>query len=371
MNSRAPRQDEGPALIDLLDMFPTEESAVAYLVRERWPDGIYCTKCGSVDVGMSKARDGLFFCRGCNGRFSVTTGTVMEATKLPLRTWLLATHLMAGGKKSVSAKYLERSLKISYRTAWHLGHRIRMAMRSRDDSPLVGTIETDEKYHGGKAKNRGQGYRGNKAAEQGIVQRAKQGKPGRAVSVVLAPDDHVDGRTVGANLRKHTDPSASRLMTDESQIYSKVGEVFVSHETVHHKKQEYSRVDPKSGRLITTNTVEGMFANQERQINGTHHGVSKKHLQKYLDEHDFKYNSPEISDGARMLLAVRGGEGRRLTLFETRGGSHEALIKHPVDAVLGDTVDDGEDFRQGRVPRLRPGRKPVRRAISRRRRTRR
>jgi hypothetical protein len=141
----------------------------------------------------------------------------------------------------------------------------------------------------------------------------------------LGPDDHVDGRTVGAKLRAHTDPEKTVLITDESGIYTQTGKVFLEHQTVNHKKKQYVRYD-QHGHQITTNTAEGLFANLKRQITGTHHHTSKRHLPKYVAEYDYKYNSRDDDDGTRTVAAIRGGEGKRLTLFKSKTGNAESLI---------------------------------------------
>ena len=153
---------------------------------------------------------------------------------------------------------------------------------------------------------------------------------GRVKSIILDPEaEKVDGRTVGAKLRKYTDPSKSRLMTDEAPIYNEVGKAYRSHEKVHHKRDDYAHVEPMSGRLVSTNTVEGYFGNLRRQITGTHHHTSKKHLPKYLVEHDQKYNTRDVSDGARMLATVQGAEGKRLTLYKSQEPGVESLRDRP------------------------------------------
>ncbi len=176
------------------------------------------------------------------------------------------------------------------------------------------------------------GYRGNKVAVQVIVERSKKVDgvviPGQVQSISLGslgPEEKVDGRTVGAKLRTHTDPDTTILMTDESRIYTRVGENFKEHHTVNHSKEEYVREDP-DGHLVHTNTAEGFNANLKRQINGSHHHVSKKHLPKYLEEHDYKYNTRDQTDGARTVAAIRNMEGKRLTLYKPESGKGASLI---------------------------------------------
>ncbi|MFI5300639.1 MAG: IS1595 family transposase [Polyangiales bacterium] len=313
--------DVSASLYQLTEQYPDEASAIRYFEKVRWPKGVWCPRCQSRHVvrQQSARNRGLWFCRKCAAQFSVTSGTVMESTKLPLRKWLFAFYLMGSSKKGMSALQLARILKVTYRTAWHLCHRVRQGMIT-DLGKLHGVVESDETYIGGRRKNVGRGYRGDKAAVQTMVERG-----GRAKSVVLGPNDRVDGRTVGAKLRTHTDPNRTVLITDESPIYNQTGKDFLAHETVNHKRQQYVRKD-EQGHVISTNTAEGFFANLKRQIIGTHHHTSKKHLPKYVTEYDYKYNTRDIDDGTRTVAAIRGGQGQRLTLFKSTSGKGESLF---------------------------------------------
>jgi transposase-like protein len=313
----------------LTERYPDEASAVAYFEGRRWPKGVRCPSCGSAEVvrgTQTKRVRQLWYCRGCDGQFSVTSGTIMEFTKLPLRKWLLAFHLMGASKKGISALQLSRMLHVAYKSAWHLCHRIRATMA--DDKQLfTGIVETDEMYMGGKRKGRGRGYRGNKTAVQTIVKRNTFDEhDSRAQTIALNNGEKVDGRTVGAKLRTHTDPDKTILMTDDSSIYDRVGQNFKEHHSVNHSAEEYVRRDP-DGHLVTTNTAEGLFANLQRQINGTHHHTSKRHLPKYLEEFDYKYNTRQQSDIERTEAAIDNIEGKRLTLYKPVGGG-PSLFDH-------------------------------------------
>jgi len=311
------KPDPSATLYELTSRYPDEESAVRYFESLRWPGGARCPECKAGDVarGNTERRRQVWYCRKCGVQFTVTMGTVMENTKLPLRKWLLAFHLIGASKKGIPALQLARMLDTTYKTAWHLSHRIRATMAD-DSQKFTGVVETDETYVGGKRRNVGRGYRAEKVAVQTIVERKEEGQ---AQTIALAPDEKVDGRTVGAKLRKHTDPEKTVLMTDDSPIYAKVGKAFKGHHTVNHKAKEYVREEP-DGCVATTNTAEGLFANLKRQITGTHHHTSKRHLPKYLEEYDYKYNTRGQSDGDRTVAAIRGAEGKRLTLYKSASG---------------------------------------------------
>lgn len=336
----------------LTQRYPDEESAVEYFTAKRWPEGVRCVKCGSTSAYDCKAkrRLPLYKCAECGTQFTVTSGTVMNGTHLPLRAWLFAFHLMGGSKKGISARQMARHLGITVKSAWHLCHRVRATMKNDAQFFSGGIVESDETYIGGKRRGKGRGYKGNKMAVQVIVERkhkelasgqcrpASKAEctnecPGQAQSIALRPEaEKVDGRTVGANLRKHTDPATTRLMTDESQIYAQVGKSFRSHETVNHSEKEYARTDPASGRLVSTNAAEGMIGNLKRQIIGTHHSVSKKHLPKYLEEYDHKYNHRDLSDTSITERAIsRFAEVGPLSLFKSSSGRGASLFEYKQD----------------------------------------
>ena len=321
-----PMSDAPLSFFALTAQYPDEASAERYFTAQRWPGGVKCPRCGSSNVqrGTQPGRNRQLWTCECRRQFSVTSGTVMADTKIPLRKWLLAFHLMGASKKGMSALQLQRMLAVTYQTAWHLCHRIRATM-TKNSQVFTGIVETDETYIGGVRRGRGKGYRANKAAVTTIIRRNTDGKQNSQAQTTAHPHEKIDGRTVGPELRRHTIPGRTVLMTDDSPIYNRVGESFADHHTVNHKSKEYVRED-WDGHLATTNTAEGYFANLKRQIDGTHHHTSKKHLQKYLEEHDFKYNSRGQLDGERTMAAIGNIEGRRLHLYKPASGNGESLF---------------------------------------------
>ncbi len=299
-------------LIEIMRRFSTEEAARAYFERIRWPNGPVCSHCGSSEKVYPRTantktgtRPGLYKCGECKDTFTVTVGTVMEASKIPLNKWLIAFYIMCASKTQVSALQLQRQLEIgSYRTALFLCHRIRFALKDLSpDGQLSGEVEADETYIGGKAKGKGRGYKGNKTALVSLVQRGSDVR-----STVV---ERVNGKVIATLLKCHVAEGA-HLNTDESPLYTKVGKDFASHSTVNHSAEEYGRFDADSGRNVTTNTVEGFFGNSKRSLDGTHHQVSRQHLHLYAAELDFKYNTRKETDGERTTQGIRRMEGKRL-----------------------------------------------------------
>jgi hypothetical protein len=208
-------------------------------------------------------------------------------------------------KTQISALQLQRHLELgSYRSAWFLCHRIRFALKEIGPvAQLSGTVESDETWVGGKVKRQKHKFQ-NKTAVVSLVERG-----GRVRSTVF---DRVSGRSITRLLRQHVAATA-HLNTDESPFYQKAGKHFASHDAVNHRDQEYVRHDGTTGRLATTNTVEGFFGNTKRSIDGTHHHVSRKYLPLYMAEFDHKYNLRKVTDGERTDAGIARIVGKRLT----------------------------------------------------------
>jgi transposase-like protein len=296
-------------------IFHDDNAAREHLEVILWPQVPVCPRCGVMGSRITKlqgksTRPGVYKCKDCRKPFSVTVGTVMERSHIPLSKWLLAAQLMASSKKSMSAHQLHRMLDTSYEAAWFLFHRLREAANDIDGSgPLGGegkVIEADESYIGGKARNKAFGPPPKKMAVFTLVERE-----GEARSTHVAD---VTSKT----LREAIVTRASRksyLMTDEALVYGRLGREFAGHGTVNHSADEYVR----TGGFHHTNTVEGFFALLKRAVYGQFHHVSEAHLHRYLAEADFKYNTRSEDDAARADLLVRGAKGKRLTYRQPRG----------------------------------------------------
>ncbi|MCC6156484.1 MAG: IS1595 family transposase [Deltaproteobacteria bacterium] len=303
--------------------FSTEEAARDYFEKIRWPNGPVCPHCGNDDRKRiydieanpkKKVRAGLRKCVECGQQFTVTVGTVMEDSHIPLNKWLIAFYMMCASKTQVAALQLQRQLELgSYRTALFLCHRVRYALKDAEPvDKLSATVEADETYIGGKVRGKGRRYTGNKTAVVSLVERG-----GRVRSQVVPK---VTGTVLDRILRSHVATTAN-LNTDESAAYLASAWRFASHDTVNHSAEEYSRRDPETGRHATTNTVEGFFGNTKRSLDGTHHHVSRQHLSLYLAEIDHKYNTRKMSDGQRTVIGIQKSEGKRLMWRAPKVGS--------------------------------------------------
>jgi transposase-like protein len=294
--------------------FTDEDKAREALEAIRWPDGPYCPHCGNADPdkiakGQGKAhRPGLYYCAACNGQFTVTIGTVMERSKIPLSKWLFAMHLMGASKKGMSALQLQRMLGVTYKTAWFLCHRIREAMTPTKRGPIGGqnkVVESDETVIGGKKKNRA--YAKKEPKKHTVL--ALVERDGMSYSFHIA---NVKAKTLRQTIVKVASRK-SHLMTDELVSYAPIGHEFAGHTTVNHSADEYVRL----GGFAHVNTAECRFSLMKRAVFGTHHSVSEAHLSRYLVEWDFKYNTRKMKDGERAALIAKGIEGKRLTYRPT------------------------------------------------------
>ncbi len=228
--------------IDLTNpIFHNEIKATAHMETDRWPDGVTCPFCGSVNVhrmgGATQA--GMFLCNDCRDKFTVRTGTIFERSHIPLHKWLMATHIMAASKKSVSAMQLQRMLGLgSYRSAWFMCHRIREAMKPAKVGPLGGkgrVVESDETIIGGKMKNRA--YAKKEPKKHTVLTLVE--RDGDSHSFHIA---NVKAKTLRETIVRVADRK-SHLVTDEHKSYVDLGWEFASHNTVNHGAGEYVWAD--------------------------------------------------------------------------------------------------------------------------------
>src|SRR3984893_11480663 len=301
-------------------IFQDEDAAREALEAVRWPNGPICPHCkcsdqdkiAKVEGKKHTHRPGLYYCGECKGTFTVTVGTVFERSKLPLTKWWMAARMFNSAKNGVSAHEIHRTLKLTYKTAWFMMHRLRLAMTETVLPPFGGegqSVQIDETYAGNTSK-RAKGYSKNLKAKRAVVALVDKSK-GRVRAFHV---EAVNAKTV----RKILTENASRkstLVTDEALIYRKVGREFARHERVFHKHGWYV-----NDRGFTTNNAENFFGVFKKSLRGTYQHCSEQHLQRYLNEFEFRYSNRAglgINDGERTVLALKGIEGKRLTYRPT------------------------------------------------------
>lgn len=291
--------------------FTSEKAAFRHLESIIWPDGPVCPKCGSCSqpYNLAKTRVGLKKCRDCKKQFTVRVGTVFESSHIALHKWMQAVYLMCSSKKGVSAHQLHRTLEVTYKTAWFMCHRIRIAMEEGMLPPIGGegiAVQADETYIGKKAnpptkKTDGTPFlKSGKAAAKCAVVSLVSGGKSRTFHV-----DRADAGIIRQILKDNVKPE-SELHTDESRLYVKVGKEFAKHETVKHSAGEYYRDG------VHTNKCENYFSVFKRGMKGVYQHCSEKHLQRYLSEFDFRYNNRDVDDLERTVNALSGIVGKRV-----------------------------------------------------------
>jgi len=267
-------------LIQLVQQFSDEKKCRAYLEALRWPDGVKCPRCQSGKVYRVLDRD-QFDCDSCRYQFSVTAGTIFNDTHLPLWKWFIAVYLMMEAKKSLSACQMQRMLKVAYRTAWYLCHRIRKAIEEAKVKPqLTGTVEVDETYVGGKYDPRRQRGPWEKQPVVGLLQRGGTFE----ARTIPTPSKKV----LTGIVNERVSPEAT-VMTDELAAYKSLNKTH-KHEAVNHRAEEWVRGDLRE---IHTNSVESAWSLFKRSIVGSFHQISKKHMDAYLDEFEWRFNNRE------------------------------------------------------------------------------
>lgn len=265
-------------LMQLIDRYPHDDECREALEDIRWPAGVCCTRCGDMNV-LELPKHNRWECKSCKYQFSVTSGTIMHDSHLPLRKWFIAIYLMCESKKGISANQMKRTLGVAYQTAWHLCHRIREAMGNEpfEGPTLVGVVEVDETMIGGKKKGRGRAYKGNKTWVAGAIQR------GGKVRIEVIPN--VRKNTLHDFIARNIKDEAEAIYTDELRSYIGIEDSDTRHETVNHSEEVWVVGD------VHTNSVEGVWSLFKRSIIGAFHKMSAKHLDRYLEEFEWRFNN--------------------------------------------------------------------------------
>jgi len=268
-------------LLNFHERFPDEDACFEYVVQKRWPDGLACINCGSVDVYTCQTRR-LFKCADCKKQFSPLVGTIFQDTHLPLKKWFMAVYLQA--TDDLSTLKMAKKIGVTRKTAQHLVHRIMEAMQEQD-LVLERRVAVDEMYHGSKAKGRSSARYQKKYAVMGAIEQVSNGRI--ALEVVKQPDSTVAMDFFNA----HIDPSAT-VATDESRIYNMVRYRY-KHDSINHSQKQYVHMG------ITTNHIENVWMLVRRKIR-VHMHLSGKYLSSYLiGSFQFKFNYRQLSDGER------------------------------------------------------------------------
>jgi hypothetical protein len=273
--------------------FPTEDACLDHVMNVRYGMRHTCRKCGVVDASFHRlANRPAYSCAHCGAHVYPCAGTVLQDTRTSLQLWFYAIYLFVTTRHGVSGKELQRQLGVTYKTAWRMGHQLRLLLCSADEFRMLkGHVEADEVLVGGKAKK--EEWRDNKTIVMGLAER------GGLIQTEVVPD------TTLATLRDVVTENVERgsiVSTDEYRSYSLLTRAGYEHGVVNHSAKVYARRDPETGVNHHVNTVESFWSLFQRSIASTHIHVSRKYMQRYLDEFTFRSNHCQMGNAMFDLL---------------------------------------------------------------------
>ena len=297
---------------DIAPYLTDEKLAGEFIQNLRWPDGVVscplCEKDGAKVYECSglNADRKQWKCSACRKKFSVTSRSIFEGSHIPLGKWIYAIYLMCSSKKGVSSNQLKRELGISYKSAWFITHRIREAIKVEPMASMLGmdgaVVEIDETFVGGKARNNLHANKGPKATRKAVVATVIE----RDGPVKTAHVPNTKKKTL-QDLAKPIVDSSANIMTDANVSYEGLDQHFRSHHAVDHSKTFVRSV------IIHTNFAESYHSLLKRGIIGTFHQLSDKHLFRYLNEFDYRWNTRKMTDGERTVRVIEAAPKKRLT----------------------------------------------------------
>lgn len=286
--------------------FPDDDACLEYIKEQRWPNGITtCQKCKGERKHHRVSGRTAYACDRCGNHIYPLAGTIFEKTTTSLKLWFHAMYQMGSTRCGISAKQIQRETGVTYKTAWRMFRQIRQLM-SEEGLQLEGpTVEMDETYFGGRISGKGRGPKmENKTPIVGIVEREGKGR----IVAKTAPEGANAWKLHGM-IREHVLPE-STIYTDEAPVYDRVTKLKsdagkplgYQHRRIHHASKVYVVGD------VHTNTIEGFWSLLKRGIGGTHHSVSQKFLQSYLDEYAFRYNRRNVPEPMFKLILEQVSE---------------------------------------------------------------
>lgn len=279
------------SLISVADYFDSEKKCQQILEDSYWGNDVICPKCGKHHC--KKSETGRYHCTKCNHNFRCTVGTIFENSKLSLHKWFIAIYMITSNKKGVSSCQLSRDLNITQKTAWHILHKIRSVFSQNDSEALTGIVECDEMYLGGAEKNKHESKKTEGA--QGRSTKTKKpifGMIQRSGKLVAITVNDTKADTLMPIIKQFVKENTV-IYTDELNSYNRLSKENYTHGVVHHNEKEFVVDD------IYTNTIEGFWSHFKKMVFGTYHFVSKKHLQRYIDEEVYRWNTRLMSESAR------------------------------------------------------------------------
>lgn len=299
------------SLLEVVDYFKTEKICNDWLVYRRWQGKISCPHCEGCKIYTFS--DGKRYkCAGCLKQFNVRTASILEDSKLPLRKWVMALYFLLSDKKGISSYQLANHLRVTQKTAWFMLQRLRWMLKQEAETKMTGVVQSDETFVGGKNKNRHK----NKRVKNSMGRSFKDKTPvigllsntGELRAFVI-PNT---GPKIIEPIMYHNIQEGAKVITDDWCAYGMMRTRF-EHHVIDHGKYQYVN---EHG---TTNAIECYWSHFKRGIFGVYHHVTPKHLQRYIDESVFRYNTKDVTDGERLVMAIDRMAGKRLTYKQLIG----------------------------------------------------
>ena len=309
---------EPKTLVEAIRHFSDPDVSQLTMVKLRWPNGVRCPTCGRDNPRFIRTRS-VWECRvkHTKQRFSAKTGTIFEDSPLGLDKWFTAIWLITNCKNGVSSLELHRAIGITQKSAWFMLHRIRLAMQSGSIEKVSGTVEADETFIGGLAKNMHKDKKkkkitgtggADKEIVMGVLSRGSGKNPSRVIKAKRIVD--TTSETLHAEIKKAVE-TGTTIYTDTHSGYGGLEKDYL-HEVVNHAI-EYVRDK------VHTNGMENFWSLLKRSIKGTYVSVTPPHLDRYVDEQAFRFNERKKDDGTRFRVVVSSVMGKRLTYSELIG----------------------------------------------------
>lgn len=298
-------------LQEAVKYFADPQRCLDFVVALRWPHGPVCPRCQSPEHRFIKTRS-LWECKLCKKQYSVKVGTIFEDSAIKLDKWLCAIWMIVNAKNGVSSYEVARHLGVTQKTAWFMMHRIRLALQQGSlDRKLMGEVEVDETYIGGKARNMHKDKQVKLKSSEGFFRKAVViGMLERKGQVRTEVINRASRKLLKEMVNKHVVKGAS-LMTDEHGGYVEVGKEY-AHQVINHA-EEYVRGN------VHTNSIENFWSLLKRGIKGTYVSVEPFHLFRYLDEQSFRFNTRKSNDQGRFMEALSSINGKRVQYQELIG----------------------------------------------------